>query len=64
MDKEHLLLKRKLAIYALEDLRRLCKEAAEITGESDMTADYIWGNCTIEELEAILSAPKTAILPQ
>jgi hypothetical protein len=24
-------------------------------GESDMTADYIWGNCTLEELLKVLN---------
>ena len=43
------------ARYYIKRINMLCERAAQFTHEADMTADYIWGNCTLEELLKVLS---------
>ena len=52
--KHDLLSYRTGAQNALEAVRFYAEVASAKTGESAMTADYIWGNCTLEQLEAHL----------
>ena len=49
---------RREAKYHLLCIEKLCEIAEKATGESDMTADYIWGNCTLEELLKELDAAR------
>lgn len=45
---------RQQARALLDWIEEICGVSFTITGEADMTADFIWGNCTMEELEAHL----------
>lgn len=48
---------RAMAELYIERVNGLCQTMQEVTGDT-MTADYIWGNCTLEQLEAHLESVK------
>jgi len=52
---------KRVADAKIKFIQYLEKRAEGLTGEADMTADYIWGNCTLEQLLAHLgdNAPVT-----
>jgi hypothetical protein len=64
MNKERMVLylefARECAIKNIEIINNLCAAVKGTIGEADMTADYIWGNCTLDELLAKIENDKEA----
>ena len=57
--KEALVYWRAFAELKLAEIRALELKACAMMCEFDMTADFIWGNCSLAELEAALTAQPT-----
>lgn len=44
-----------LAAIKLHEIEHLVAVAQKTTGEDGMTADFVWGNCSLQELERALT---------